>query len=91
MMESFIRVLSFADDIEKNEWFEDFNKQTAVYYKKIFEEFCSMAKNDIQKHIFTDWWHGECVSTEKYKSKYSKQDNDEAHSLILHAISMGFG
>ncbi|MNW64761.1 hypothetical protein D3C74_430700 [compost metagenome] len=86
-----LRIHEFNSEQEKEDFLETLNKETKWIMKRAFEDFAGLCENDNQKKIFTDWWHGECVSTEEYKARFSEEDDYKAHSVILHACSMGFG
>jgi len=61
--------------------------------RKIKEELLNSLSNDMQKKIFTDWWNGICVSSEKYitQNNISKEDDYETYTAIMSVISMGLG
>lgn len=77
------------DDTLMNE----LNKWGAEVYGNAYNHYSNMAKEENENvfKIFDDWWHGKCVTTEEYMSKFTDEDNKRAGDVILTAISNGFG
>lgn len=69
------------------------NAWGAQVYGEAYERYSKMAKEENENvfKIFDDWWHGKCVTTEEYMSNFSEEDNYTAGSIILTAVSSGFG
>lgn len=86
-----LEVYEVHSQAEHDALMEYLNKQTAVIFENAHQEYLSICQNDAQRQIFTDWWNGKCVVTPEYKSKFSYEDDYEAHSIILTACSDGFG
>lgn len=86
-----LELRKFTDKESFCKWIDDLNKVTAKLYDDAYKHYYSLCENEMQKQIFTDWWNGECVSTEEYKKKNSPDDNYQAGGIILTAISNGFG
>ncbi len=72
---------------------DQLNNWGSKVYNNAYEHYSNMAKEENENvfKIFNDWWHGKCVSTEEYMSKFTKEDNRRAGNIILTAISNGFG
>lgn len=90
-MKNNINVYEFKDEVSYNKWMKELNTETAIIYDNAFKYFSSMCETEGIKQIFVDWWNGACVSTEEYKSNFTKEEFREADGIILTAISRGFG
>jgi hypothetical protein len=60
-------------------------------YDEVFQWALNECSNERTKQIVTDAWRGKGVSSAEYKSQYSEKDNEEAYSIIMSLVSMGFG
>lgn len=72
---------------------KELNEWGAKVYGEAYDYYYKMAKdeNDNVAQIFHDWWYGQCVSTPEYEANFSKEDRCTAGSIILTAVSAGFG
>lgn len=89
----FIKVTTTNTQKEFDKVMNELNDRASKIYDRAYLHYSEMAKGENENvfMIFDDWWHGKCVSTKEYEEKYSKEDNYTAGSIILSAISMGFG
>jgi hypothetical protein len=91
MIQNELLVYEINNEEEKEILREHLNRWAAEAYEKMFNECISLCANEDQKTIFTDWWNSQYVSLDEYKKRFSDKDNYDAGSIILHAVSMGFG
>jgi hypothetical protein len=86
-------LLKFGKSKIDDKVMDELNKWGAKVYDDAYSHYLKMAEeeNENVAKIFDDWWHGKCVSTEKYKNNYSDSDHRRASDIILTAISNGFG
>ena len=76
-----------------DKYMEDLNKITAEIFEAKYEEGLKWAsEHSYEARIMCDdWWHGECVYTEEYKSNIPKDSFEHGHSIIATVTSQGFG
>jgi lysophospholipase L1-like esterase len=91
----FIKIFETKNNKEFDKVMDELNKWGAKMFENAYNHYSKMAKEENENvfQIFDDWWHGKCVTTQEYKSKYdfSEDDHNRAGSVILTAISNGFG
>lgn len=68
-----------VDCINRNWFFDE--------VEKIFDD----NDNDNIREIVYEWFTGGSIFTDEYKSKYSSDDFDKAHSIVSTLVSMGLG
>ncbi|AOZ61946.1 hypothetical protein QCM8_25 [Bacillus phage QCM8] len=78
---------------EEDKVMEELNKWGAQMYAEAYAHYSALAKSEGDKvfTIFDDWWHGKSVCTDEYKSNYTEEEHRTASSIILTAVSNGFG
>ena len=84
--------IHMTDGYHRDEKFRtEINGFGAQVFAAAFEIFKDMCLTDQSREVFIDWWNGERVFNDEYAAKYSKEDLEDGHDIILHAISKGFG
>lgn len=84
--------IKFTGGYHRDEKFRnDLNGFTAAVFEAAYNIFKDMCKTDQSREVFVDWWNGKTVFSEEYGVEYSKEDLEDGHDIILHAISKGFG
>lgn len=88
-----IKIFKPKNKKEHNAVLNHLNEWGGAVYASAYNEFSNMAKNESENvfKIFDDWWHGKSVCTEEYKANYTAEEHKIASSIILTAISSGFG
>ena len=81
------------DEFMESDTFKAFDNSVREYINRVEKEHLDSLKNDVQKKIFIDWCNGICVSSDDYiaENNISKEDDYEAHSIILSVVSLGLG
>jgi hypothetical protein len=85
-------IINFPNDSQRGEEFrKELSGFTAAVFEAAYNIFKDMCKTDQSREVFIDWWNGKAVFNEEYGVEYSKEDLEDGHDIILHAISKGFG